>query len=399
MVKVVVSDCLLGTACRFDNTSKTHGFVMKLANRMKQVPVCPERAGALVSPRPPSEIVGTKVLSKTGEDVTANFQAGAQKTLAQAQKSGAKLCILKAKSPSCGSGQVYDGTFSGTLTPGWGIAAAALRDAGFTIVDEKTAATFEITPEHPVALILGSGFADLLSQVEVTQEIPYAEIPGYRTPPFEVQGHQHTAVRGTLDGVPVIVYPGRLHCYQGYSAYESTLLVRHAHALGARTVILTNASGGVDPALAPGQLCVLTDHINLTGQSPLIGADPALFDSPFVSMGDAYQPFLRTLVEELAEDLNISVKPAVYAGVLGPQYETGAEVRMIAQAGAHIVGMSTVHEAIMARALNMNVLGLSVVSNAAGISGLSHTEVLRMTKQASQDTGTLIGALLQMLRA
>lgn len=398
MVRVIISDCLLGTPCRFDGASKPQEFVIELSKKVTTTPVCPERAGGLLSPRPPAEQQEGRVIDREGKDVTAQFEAGTRRTLAHAEKSGARLAILKAKSPSCGSGRIYDGTFTGTLVPGWGTAARALKEKGFVVIDEKQAQDCEITREHPCAIVCGSGFGALAEAIEVQEEIPYEDIPGFRPSNWQVKGHTQKALRGTLEGVPVILYPGRIHVYQGYSAFESTLLVRHAHSLGARVVVLTNASGAVNPDIQAGQIGLITDHINLTGANPLL--DPqavAMIPTAFVSLGDAYSPYLGALAQGVAQDLGIGLRPVVYTGLTGPSYETRAEVRMLHNSGSDLVGMSTVHETIMARALGMSVLGLSVAANGAGEIELSHEEVLRVTQAAAKDAAAIVAGTLKLL--
>lgn len=245
-----------------------------------------------------------------------------------------------------------------------------------------------------VAIVLGSGLGPLADEVIADARIPYAEVPGFPSADAEVAGHSGTLLVGTLSEVPVAVFVGRKHRYQGVSSLDVAWPVRLAHALGATTLVVTNAAGGVDPALKAGSVTLIRDHLNLTGDSPLVGWPGPEQGTPFVPMGDAYAPELRALAHEQAHDLGVELTDVVYAGLLGPAYETPAEVEYLRRIGAQTVGMSTVPEVIVARALGMRVLGLSLVTNVAGGAELSHEEVLQAGRDAAHSmTRLLVGIL------
>jgi purine-nucleoside phosphorylase len=249
-----------------------------------------------------------------------------------------------------------------------------------------------------VALILGSGLSGLGDIVEDSAAVPYAEIEGFPTPERAVSGHCGRLVTGVLGGVRVAVFQGRVHQYQGFSARDAAFPVRLAHAMGARTLVVTNASGGVSPALRVGDIVLISDHVNLLGDNPLIGWPGPDGGSPFVSMRDAYDPELREMALIAAAEAGMPVVPrGTYAGLLGPSYETPAEVTYLRAIGADIVGMSTVSEVIAGRALGMSVLGLSLVTNIAAGVGLAHSEVLEVGRDAADRLRSLAIAILQRL--
>lgn len=264
---------------------------------------------------------------------------------------------------------------------------------------EKMAAHCKPTMEHPVAIVLGSGLGSLGERVRVVRHIPYSDIDGFPAEAIPVEGHRFTVLVGELDGVPVVVYPGRVHMYQGYDALQVTSLVRHAHKLGCRSIVLSCASGAVGD-IAPGTVGIISDQLNLTGRNPLAtpaGVAAAGLDSPFVSMAGAYSSYLSGLAREAAAELGMELAEGTYAGLLGPNYETPAEVRMLDALGADYVGMSTVCETIMARALGMEVLGITLVTNKAGCPGGGHAEVLEAADAASDAMQALaLGVLARM---
>ena len=233
-----------------------------------------------------------------------------------------------------------------------------------------------------VAVILGSGLGRLADRVTDAVRIPYRELPGFHVP--NVPGHKGELVAGTLGGVSVLLQSGRFHMYEGHSAQEAALPVRVFAALGMDTLIVTNAAGGINRAFAPGTLMLIRDHLNLTGRTPLEG--PVRDgETRFPDMSVAYDAELRALAHRVAAEQGAPLDEGVYAGLLGPTYETPAEVRMLASLGADAVGMSTVVEVIAARANGMRCLGISLVSNAAaGISPtpLHHAEVMEMAERA-----------------
>jgi len=245
-----------------------------------------------------------------------------------------------------------------------------------------------------VAVVLGSGLSGLVDVVESPRYVPYVELEGL-PPVASVAGHKGRIVAGTVGGVPVVLFQGREHPYQGVTARNSAFPARLAAALGCDALIVTNAAGGVNESLAPGDIILLSDQMNLTGDSPLIGWPGPEGGTPFVSMRDAFDPELRGIALRAAGEVGVAIKPeGVYAGLLGPAYETPAEVEMLRRLGADVVGMSTVHEVIAARALGLRVLGFSLVTNVAAGVGLSHEEVLEAGRAAADDLTRLMLAIL-----
>ncbi|MBS6400365.1 MAG: purine-nucleoside phosphorylase [Atopobiaceae bacterium] len=396
-MRLAVSACLLGEPVRYDGGSKPCAEVIELTKKNQVCPVCPERAAGLSCPRPPAEQVGERVLLKGGTDVTRAFADGARAECAAAQRAEVPLAVLKAKSPSCGVGLVYDGTYTGTLTAGMGVCARLLAKEGICVVTEDTVKNVKPSVEHPVAIVLGTGLGHLKGLVKAVRRIDYHDIEGFPGDATPIEGHTFEALVGTVDDVPVVVYPGRIHLYQGYSAAEVTALVRHAHHLGCRDIIFACATGCV-PGNAHKGLGILTDQINLTGRNPLAEwAELRDVDTPFVDMNDAYSPYLRTIARGVADDLGISVEEGVYAGMLGPCFETPAETAMLRTLGVSYVGMSTVCEVIMAKALEMNVLGLTLAANEAGAPGVDHQSVVAEAEKHADDFERLVRGVLRLL--
>ena len=244
-----------------------------------------------------------------------------------------------------------------------------------------------------IGVILGSGlgaFADTLSD---RTETPYSQIPGW--PESKAPGHAGKLVQGRIGSKDVIVLAGRAHLYEGYTAQQVTFGIRRLHEMGARSVVLTNAAGGVNLNYRPGDLVLLSDHINLLGANPLTGPNDDALGVRFPDMSDAYYGGYRKLAHEVARDLGIALQEGVYAAMPGPNYETPAEIRFLRTIGADLVGMSTVPETILANYLGMKVLAISCVTNmAAGIlpQKLVHSEVLE-TGERVRDT------LVQLLHA
>jgi purine-nucleoside phosphorylase len=241
---------------------------------------------------------------------------------------------------------------------------------------------------HRAAVVLGSGWQAAVAELgETRSSIPMAELPGFETP--TAAGHHGIIHSIDIAGSPVLVMMGRNHLYEGYSPAQVAFPVHAAVAAGAHTIVLTNAAGGIHHTFGVGEPVLISDHLNLTGGSPLAGAN-------FVDMVDAYDPALRML----ALDVDPSLATGVYAGLLGPQYETPAEIRMLRAVGADLVGMSTVNETIAARSRGARVLGISLVTNlAAGITGghLAHTEVLAEGAAAAPRLGRLLRGVLERL--
>jgi purine-nucleoside phosphorylase len=245
-----------------------------------------------------------------------------------------------------------------------------------------------------VAIVLGSGLGGVADRVNDAVRIGYSDIPGFFVP--TVEGHRGELVAGTLGGRQVIVQSGRFHMYEGHTADETALPVRVFGALGARYLIVTNAAGGIRQSFAPGTVMLIRDHLNLTGRTPLEG--PALpGEQRFPDMSVAYDAMLRRLAQEVATRDGTPLEEGVYAGLLGPSYETPAEILWLERAGADAVGMSTVLEVIAARARRMKVLGFSTVTNlAAGrvVGKLSHAEVMEVAAHVGDRVGRLMEGVI-----
>jgi purine-nucleoside phosphorylase len=248
-----------------------------------------------------------------------------------------------------------------------------------------------------VAIVLGSGLGDLADAVAKPTRIPYADIPGFPAP--GVAGHKGELVAGTLEGVPVLVQSGRFHLYEGHPIETSALPVRVFARLGIRTLVVTNAAGGIRSTFRPGTLMLIADHVNLMFRNPLIG--PALEgEERFPDMSDPYDRELRQLARDVARERRITLDEGVYVGLLGPSYETPAEIRMLQRFGVDAVGMSTVPEVIVARARGIKCLGFSTITNlAAGISptALSHQEVLEVGRQVGDALGAIVRGVVAKL--
>ncbi len=241
----------------------------------------------------------------------------------------------------------------------------------------------DFSPEW--GLVLGSGLGSLVDEVDAILSLPYEEITGL--PVSTVPGHTGRFVFGRLAGKRVIVAQGRVHLYEGRSAEEVTAGIRFMETLGVKKLILTNAAGSLRADFPPGSWMMLHDHLNLTGTTPLLGG------ANFVEMSAVYAPALRTLFARLADEEKIALHEGVYAGLLGPQYETPAEIRMLRTIGADAVGMSTVLEAIQARALGLEVAAFSCLTNmGAGLSAgeLNHSEVLATGRDAAEQLVRLL---------
>ena len=396
-MRVAVSACLLGEHVRFDGSAKPCAAVIDLVSKCDTCPVCPERAAGLFVPRPPAERVGSRVLLADGTDVTCEFAAGAEKCADAVMAAGAPLAVLKAKSPSCGVNLIYDGTCTSTLTAGDGVFAARLKKEGICVVSEDVVKSCKPSVENPVAIVLGSGLGHLAGLVKPVRRIDYHDIEGFPVSASPIEGHSFQATVGSIDDVPVVVYPGRIHLYQGYSAAEVSALVRHAHRLGCRDIIFACATGAVAGNAHTG-LGILTDQINLTGRNPLAEWDELRdVETPFIDMNEAFSPYLRTIARGVADDLGIAVEEGVYAGVLGPSFETPAEVAALRTLGVSYVGVSTVCEVIMAKALEMNVLGLTLAANEAGAPAVTHESVLEVAGAHADDFERLVRGVLRLL--
>ncbi|GAK02346.1 purine nucleoside phosphorylase [Geomicrobium sp. JCM 19037] len=254
----------------------------------------------------------------------------------------------------------------------------------------------DVVPE--VAIILGSGLGDLGDKIEADAIIPYEELDGF--PRSTVSGHAGRFVIGSLEGKSVIAMQGRFHFYEGYPMSDVVLPVQVMADLGAKTLIVSNAAGGVNTNFSPGDLMLIDDHINHMHSHPLIGPNDDTIGPRFPDMSSAYDRAYKQLAKQEAEKLGLQLKEGVYAGTTGPTYETPAEVRMFRTLGADAVGMSTVPEVIVAVHRNMRVLGISCISNAAaGIldQPLSHEEVIETTNEVKGNFLTLVRAIVRSL--
>jgi len=234
-----------------------------------------------------------------------------------------------------------------------------------------------ISVEPRIALVLGSGLGGFADDFEEAVGIPYEDIPGFVR--STAQGHAGRLVVGKIDSVPVVAMQGRVHYYEGYSLEEVTFPVRTFGLLGVKTIVLTNAAGGINVQLTQGALMVLSDHVNLMGVNPLRGPNDERFGPRFPDMSAVYSPELQELVIDEARAIGVEVRRGIYGGLSGPSYETPAEIHLLRGLGADAVGMSTVPEAIVARHMGLEVLGISCITNmAAGISDepINHEEVM-----------------------
>ncbi len=261
----------------------------------------------------------------------------------------------------------------------------------------------ELSERHPLgrplaAMVAGSGIHLDVGGWSRAAEIPFAEV--FPFPVHELQGHTPTLTVWRREGRSVLVFNGRFHLYQGYSPAQVAAIPRLAALLGARVYIATNAAGALDRTLATGTIVVLSDHLNLQGVNVLVGDWGRWRGPTFPDMVDAYDPELRALAAETAAAVGFTVREGVYAGVLGPNYETPAEVRMLAAMGGTVVGMSTVQEVLAARQMGMRIMALSLVTNpAAGLSDrpLSHQEVLEAGEAARANLAELLQRLVARL--
>jgi purine-nucleoside phosphorylase len=270
-------------------------------------------------------------------------------------------------------------------------------DAGADIEATVQFLQSRVARKPRVMIVLGSGLGALGDQIDDAVRIPFGEIPGFHA--SAVEGHKGMFVAGQLDGVDVVAMQGRFHLYEGHDAAAAAMPIRAMAALGARTLIVSNAAGALNPAFAPGLLMVIDDHINFMFRNPLTG--PVVSgDQRFPDMSRPYDPELQELAARIANENNIPVTRGVYLAVLGPSYETPAEIRMFRQFGADAIGMSTIPEVIAARAMGVRVLGISLITNAAaGSTGepLSHQEVIDAGIEASDRFTTLVRGIIRKI--
>lgn len=269
------------------------------------------------------------------------------------------------------------------------------------MLEDALARIREHTPLEPkVGVILGSGLGGLADALEDSVEIPYEDIPGW--PVSTAVGHAGVLVLGSLDGAPIAVMRGRAHLYEGLGADRVVFGVRVLGRLGIRALVVTNAAGGINETYRPGQLVLISDHVNLQGTSALVGPNDESLGPRFPDMSDAYDPELRARAREAAGRLGIELGEGVYAAWLGPQFETPAEIRFMRALGGDLAGMSTVQEVIAARHMGIRCLGISVVTNmAAGVlpEKIDHEAVLEVGAQAAGSLTSLLRELVPTLSA
>ena len=266
----------------------------------------------------------------------------------------------------------------------------------FALADSAAQLILQRTPLRPrIALVLGSGLGGFADSLTDATRVPYAEIPSF--PQSTAIGHAGRMVVGNAGTVPVAAMQGRVHLYEGYSPQEITFPIRVFARMGIRAVILTNAAGGINLGYSQGALVLIRDHINLQGANPLVGPNDDRFGSRFPDMTHAYAKEFRAIAKEEAARLKMMLQEGVYAGLLGPSYETPAEIEYLRRIGADLVGMSTVAEVIAARHMGLKVLAISCVTNmAAGIldQPLSHAEVMETGERVKSTFEALVRAVL-----
>lgn len=249
-----------------------------------------------------------------------------------------------------------------------------------------------------VGIVLGSGLGPLAEQIENAVIVPFGEIPHMKR--STATGHKGRFVCGELGGKTVLAMQGRLHGYEGNSPQEVAFPIWLMHLLGVRALITTNAAGAINESYVPGEFCIMSDHINFTGRNPIVGTEPDGIAFRFFSMKDAYDPELRAVAHRVALERGVAVQEGVYLGLLGPSFETPAEIRAFRAWGADTVAMSVCEEVIAARHVGMRVLGVSLVSNmGCGIEGASPTgtEVLDVAKTREADFARLITGVIERL--
>ena len=251
-----------------------------------------------------------------------------------------------------------------------------------------------------LAIVLGSGLGGVAALLddEPRVSLPYRAIPN--VPGAAVEGHAGELLAGRIGAIPTIVLSGRAHPYEGYSQREATILLRAVLALGVDTLIVTNAAGGLNPDFDPGDVMLIADHLNLSGANPLVGPNLDRFGDRFPAMTDAYDATLRQYAHEASERTGIAIREGVYVMLVGPAYETRAEMRMFRNLGGDAVGMSTAHEVLVARHAGARVLGFSLITNKATDDvevGATHEEVIEMGRVGAQRLVSLLGDLLPRL--
>jgi purine-nucleoside phosphorylase len=249
-----------------------------------------------------------------------------------------------------------------------------------------------------VAVVLGSGLAGFADALTEVTSLPYSDIPHF--PRSSVPGHKGSLLAGLCQGIPLFVMAGRSHAYEGYSADEVVFPVRVLATLGVKNLVLTNAAGAINTAFKPGELMILTDHVNWTGRNPLVGPEVPDFGARFTDMTEAYHPKLVAACEQATRRIGLTMRKGVYLGLLGPSFETPAEIRAFRTLGADAVGMSTVLECIAANQMGVRVLGISCLTNmAAGIlpRKLDHREVMETGEKVRDVLIELLSTLVPAL--
>ncbi len=270
--------------------------------------------------------------------------------------------------------------------------AAAVMEAVRRAAESVVART-QLRPE--VAIVLGTGLGQLADAIEVEASIPYEEIPGF--PLSTVESHTGRLLMGRLSGRRVAALQGRFHLYEGYTAQQVTLPVRVLRVLGAETLVVSNACGGMNPLWAPGDVMLIDDHLNLLGENPLVGENLDELGPRFPDLSAPYDRELAALTERIALEIGVPLRRGVYAAVTGPNLETRAEYRMLRGFGADVVGMSTVPEVIVARHMGMRVLGLSIITDACLPDALEPADIetiIRVAAGAEPALTRLVAALL-----
>ncbi len=271
-------------------------------------------------------------------------------------------------------------------------------DSALTLksIDESCQYIYKKTSLRPrVAITLGSGLASWVKNVDVEVSLPFSDIPHF--PLTTVDGHRGSMIFGHLHSQPILVMQGRIHYYEGYTQQQVIYPTRCLKPLGIETLILTNASGGLDPQMAPGHFMLIKDHINLTGTNPLIGPNIVDHGPRFPDMSQPYDLSLLSKAQKIMKDLQLPHSEGVYCGVLGPSYETASEVQFLQKIGGHAVGMSTVSESIAAAHMGMKVCGISCITNmATGLTRdrFTHEDVTVVAQSMEKDFGAFMGRFI-----
>jgi purine-nucleoside phosphorylase len=273
-----------------------------------------------------------------------------------------------------------------------------VTDQYFNQVQEAVAVLRNATAVPEVAVVLGSGLGDFCERLAETTIVPYEQIPHW--PASRIVGHAGNLYIGNLRGKRVAALAGRVHFYEGHTLHTVTFATRVMATLGVRTIILTNAAGGVNVSFSPGSLMVMDDHINLMGDNPLVGPNDERFGPRFPDMSEVYSKRLRAIADAASRETGVPVVHGVYVGLRGPSYETPSEIRFLRTIGADAVGMSTVPEAIVARHMGLDVLGISCITNmAAGVlpTPLDHAEVMETASRVRTSFGSLVEEIIARL--